>query len=82
MTWYTYEIAPIDFGWENLKSVRETLQEIASRSSSQKLKNDIDSTDVNDFIAMWESAKDAASDTGWEGDFRHEPAVFWIPCEN
>ena len=82
MTWYTYEIAPIDMGWENLKSVHETLQDVVGRSSSMKLKNDIDATDMNDFIAKWESAKDAASDAGWEGDFRNEPVVFWVPCES
>lgn len=34
---------------------------------------------IDDFLRAWESAKEAASAEGWEGDFRHQPVVFWVP---
>lgn len=79
MTWHIYEIAPIDLGWEHLKTVRETAAILLQRSETTSRENDIDASDLHVFLRSWESAKDAASDKGWEGDFRHEPVVMWIP---
>ena len=79
MTWYTYEIPPIDHGWDNLKTVRETAAALLERSGSTIRKNDVDDSDFQSFLRSWESAKDAASVKGWDGDFRHEPVVMWIP---
>lgn len=81
MDWHTYEIAPIDFGWENLKTVQETAAALLEKSESSTCKNDIDSSELQAFLRSWETAKDAASKSGWEGDFRDQPVVIWIPAE-
>ena len=79
MTWHTYEVPPIDIGWENLKTVRETAAALLERSVGSMRKNDIDDSVLQGFLRSWESAKDAASQKGWDGDFRLEPVVMWIP---
>ncbi len=83
MSWYVYDIIPIDFGWENLNTVKETLSTLAAADGSEftTKRNDINDEAVLEFIDKWASAKDAASAKGWEGDFRHEPCVFWLPSE-
>lgn len=35
--------------------------------------------DLESFLANWEQAKGAASDIGWDGDFRGDPVVVWLP---
>ena len=82
MTWHTYALPPIDFGWENLKSVRETAAAILASSTSGARPNDVDAADLNHFLTSWQSAKAAASAAGWEGDFREEPVVMWLPNES
>lgn len=79
MTWHTYEVAPIDMGWENLRTVQETASILATRMQSAVRKHDVDASELHSFLAAWESAKDAASTAGWEGDFRNEPVVLWVP---
>lgn len=79
MTWHTYEIPPIDMGWENLRTVREHVSFLAEKMQGSAAKNDVDAADLHSFLAAWESAKDAASSKGWEGDLRIEPVVFWVP---
>lgn len=83
MNWYVYDIIPIDFGWERLKTVKETLSLLADSDSNEfdAPKHDINDKTVRDFIDMWASAKEAAAAKGWEGDFRHNPCVFWLPSE-
>ena len=81
MTYFTYEVPPIDFGWEHLKTINETVVNFAARIASTVRKNDIDTIDLTDFLDRWSRAKDAASEKGWEGDFRHEPCVFWVPAD-
>src|SRR5260370_31824791 len=79
MDWYTYEIPPIDFGWENLKTVKQTLSDIAKDSPDGQTGGDVDSSAIQSFLSTWESAKAAAKTAGWEGDFRDDPAVIWLP---
>ena len=81
MNWHTYETSPIDMGWENLKTVQETITDLVERMKGSDRKNDIDPSDLNSFLRSWEGAKNAAAEKGWEGDFRHEPCVFWVPAE-
>lgn len=81
MNWNVYEITPIDIGWEHLKSVQETLSDIVRFSSCYDDEKDIDSSEVVDFTKAWEDAKQLASGAGWEGDFREEPKVFWLPWD-
>ena len=82
MTWHTYEISPIDFGWENLKTVRETAAALIQKGNPSTRMNDLDTTDLQVLISSWESAKEAAAQKGWEGDLRNEPAVIWLPDES
>ncbi|CRN68984.1 hypothetical protein AX279_17715 [Pseudomonas sp. J237] len=82
MNWLVYEILPVDFGWEHLRTVQQTLADITSApetisDESQKL----DLSEALQFSAKWEAAKTAAREHGWEGDFRHDPRVFWLPGE-
>lgn len=86
MSWKVYVLPPIDFGWEQLKTVRETLSSIdnASGESDSCADGDIGSNSVMTFVQDWEDAKHAATDVGvgsWEGDFRDPPRVFWVPDE-
>lgn len=44
--------------------------------------NPNDVSDIQEFIRVWESAKDAARENGWDGDYRNPPAVFWLPDDS
>ena len=79
--WIVYSVGPIDHGWENLKTVRQTLSEIMNSEDDFLEKYDIPTESIDSFLKRWESAKEAARRHGWEGDFRHEPYVFWLPSE-
>lgn len=81
MSWIVYSVGPIDHGWEHLKTVKETLAVIATTEDEFLENGDIDTGTVTEFLQNWESAKQAAQSNGWEGDFRHEPRVFWLPSE-
>ncbi|SDC67894.1 hypothetical protein SAMN05428966_10296 [Massilia sp. PDC64] len=83
---HTYHIAPIDFGWENLKTVEETASELGALKARAALDGPRAlaqlEIDVDDFLARWAAAKDLAQGEGWEGDFRQGPVVFWVPHES
>jgi hypothetical protein len=79
MNWNTYEVPPIDIGWGNLKTVQETAASLLATSGEGTQKNDIDDSNLQSFLRSWESAKEAAGQKGWEGDFRLEPVVIWVP---
>ena len=70
MKWHVYGCSPIDFRWEFLSTVSET-SSVMHRADSP------DSSD--EFLARWEEAQAEAKRSGWEGDFRHEACVFWLP---
>ena len=79
MSWHVYDLIPIDFGWEHVKSVKETLSAIASSHEEFNHPDGLNTANAKLFLEAWESAKVAASERGWEGDFRQDPAVFWLP---
>lgn len=85
MAWHVYEIAPIDHGWHNLKPVSTWAGELAQQQFSAAAHDPNDGISygedplVQEFLDRWESAKSAASSAGWEGDFRQEPVIFWLP---
>lgn len=83
MKWIVYSISPIDLGWENLRTVRETLSVIVQDNESYGLSDlgDINARGIMSFVDDWQTAKENARQAGWEGDFRHEPHVFWLPSE-
>lgn len=79
--WFSYCLPPIDFGWENLKTVEDTAEEIGSTYARERAAYGVATgLDLNEFLENWESAQDAARAEGWEGDFRHKPVVFWLPA--
>jgi hypothetical protein len=84
--WYAYSIPPIDFKWERLKTVEETAAEIAAEEAVAKVKNGgdggVEGPNTEEFLRAWESAKHEASRLNWEGDFRNDPVVFWVPVES
>lgn len=79
-----YEIIPIDFGWENLQTVGEVASRIGAAEGKARAEGFDPATDpaLSEFLSLWEAAKRLASDAGWEGDFREDPRVFWLPEEN
>ncbi|MBZ6561982.1 hypothetical protein [Klebsiella michiganensis] len=78
--WFFYQISPIDFNWNMLDTVEETVKKITCGY-------DEDSDDPHSFLGLstflddWKKAKEIASKGYWEGDFRGSPRVFWIPAE-
>lgn len=79
MTWSVYVLAPVDFGWDYLKTVAETLADITTNSSWS---DDLPVGEIEEFMKSWEDAKNLARVHGWEGDFREDPRVFWLPSEH
>lgn len=79
---YLY-ITIIDYGWEHLRSIEETLKIIADESDSDNFLNE--GYAKKKFLKDWDLAKGIAMDFGWEGDFREGsksgPSVFWLPSE-
>ena len=80
---FIYVIPPIDFGWEHLPTVQDTLKAI-------KRDEDIraDGGELYDlayrsekFSKDWEEAVTVAKSMGMSSDFRQEPSVFWMPSE-
>ena len=82
-SWKAYMIDPIDWGWERLKTVAETLSDIAADYNDEfDETGDVNKEEVEKFIFSWLHAKQAAKEVGWEGDFREPPRVFWLPGDN
>lgn len=81
---YAYHIGPIDFGWQHLKTVAETARELGGLEAellTHTEKYAIEEPDIAQFLDDWKTAKQMAGEVGWEGDFRHDPVVFWVPCD-
>lgn len=81
MHWHVYRLEPIDYGWHHLATVREALAASATPCEGSDPREGVDSATSLAFLQGWESAKDAAVAAGWDGRFRLEPRVFWIPGE-
>lgn len=82
--WHAYEIAPIDFRWTLLKTVEQTARELGAEAAvnASNGHNNMEEFGIDEFLASWEDAKDAAHDQGWQGDFTNKPVVFWVPVED
>lgn len=74
---YTYAITPIDFGWEFLPTVNAMRLHLAARHN-----DNFETPELEGFEKAWKEAQIAAKGAGWEGDFRHDPVVFFVPEEN
>lgn len=81
MNWYRYKIFPIDYGWDNLKTVSQTVADLAIAENREGIKHDVNTKKIKAFLKQLDLAKEMAREIGWEGDFRHEPYVFYLPSE-
>lgn len=86
MNWFTYELPPIDLNWELLHTVEDIAKTLAAREAAFAVKegrppNGAFALTVDELLKLWESAKGAADQAGWDGDFRIEPRVLPIPDE-
>lgn len=86
MSWYVYEMSPIDYGWSNLKTVKDTAAELgAAEAAARAAGVDFlmyEELLLETFLADWQSAQIAAQEHGWAGEFRHAPVVFWVPNDS
>lgn len=84
MAWITYQVAPIDFGWDNLQEVHEVTARLG-RFEGQFIGPEIGSSEltVADFLATFRAACAAAATAGCDmNDLRQPPGVFWIPVDD
>jgi len=80
---FIYVIPPIDFGWEHLPTVEDTLKAI---KRDEEIRSDGDELyDLayrsEKFSKDWEQAVTVAKSMGMSSDFRQEPSVLWMPSE-
>jgi hypothetical protein len=86
MSWFAYQIPPIDIGWDFLPTVKEFASRLGAQQALFKAEHGRQADEgleitLDEFLSRWESAQSAASAVGWDGDFRREPVVFLIPDE-
>ena len=86
MAWHTYEIGPVDFGWEGLPTVKEAGGRIG-KWEGESLAADGDglAPGLDEFRSTWRSALDAAREAGCStdsNDWRQDPVVFWVPADD
>lgn len=84
MSWYVYEISPIDANWEHLSTVDSVAKKLASDEAASEVRHGVPvnpTPSYRDFMSSWSSAQDAARDKGWDGVFRVAPVVTWYPVE-
>lgn len=80
---FVYAMSPIDYDWEYLP----TVQDVASRYGQDDARLDIEGVEeyeprkLGGFLKDFKRAKDAATDEGWEGDFRGKARVLYLPSE-
>ena len=64
------QVEPIDFCWGRLLTVEETIAKWVAGG---------DEDGPASFIGTFYGAQIIAGEEGWEGDFRGEPRVLWLP---
>ncbi|MBD8088889.1 hypothetical protein IFT48_02770 [Pseudomonas fluorescens] len=88
--WVPYTLSPIDFGWEHLSTVEETLRvflkdeaEAAHEAYESGFALELGDLPYSsaDFSQEWASAKAMAEKICGSGELRDNPAVFWVPGE-
>ncbi|MBD2781164.1 hypothetical protein [Xenorhabdus szentirmaii] len=75
--WYTYTISAIDYRWELLPTVEETLTKLVSSEDDKLEYENKTFRSLSEFLADWKEARAIADD--WEGDFVKGPCVFCVP---
>jgi hypothetical protein len=83
---HAYQIAPIDFRWNHLKTVAATASELGASEAELEATsggvNGADDPSLREFLDDWATAKAMAGSIGWDGDLRNDPVVFWVPVED
>lgn len=81
--WHVYDTGPIDIGWHNLPTVQEVALKFAEEDVMAKLSNTVSENDSAEiFLRNFDNAQSHANSLNWNGDFREEPRVFWLPSES
>ncbi len=71
----------MDFGWEYLESVQSHIKRLVDEENSETSNSKYEFSELKTFLATWDEAQKAAKSVNWEGDFRSEPCVFFMPNE-
>jgi hypothetical protein len=81
MAWFVYVMSPIDDRWDYLSTVEEIATKSAVEAARGKIRgyHNYGCVDPDDFAADFGSAQEIAAMHGWEGDFKQEARVFWLP---
>ena len=74
--WNIYTIKPIEFNWIFCRSVEDTLATISNPIFHLKIPL---CPIPEDFQNDWEHAQELARENHWDGNFTHDPVVFWVP---
>ena len=77
MSFYVYPLSPIDHNWDMLRTVQETAVILSKAANDGWTEAWEDRLTV--FLSRWKFAQENARSNGWEGDFRGEPRVIWLP---
>ena len=76
MSWHTYHIFPIDFGWDFLPDLSHVISQAAARDANDPTKYGDTAYEI---LRGFRYAMAAMEVKGWEGDFRDGPKVFFLP---
>lgn len=81
--WHVYSVDPIDYRWDQLNTLNETLKRWVNDSMLMAVDEATVLSDIKTLLTDWESAQQAALENGWDGDFREgfEARVLWFPGE-
>lgn len=91
MEWFTYEIGPIDHGWELSETVSQFLRRIGesellrnierlhhSKPNGDDFGDEV--IDASSFVALYQSAWSECGAAAYD-ELRQEPQVFAVPSE-
>ena len=84
MFWHAYQIFPIDSRWDHLPTFYSVKRECQHRDMEALINPsnaDPGRLTTESLRKAYQQAQQEALKVGWEGDFRHEAAVFWLPVE-
>jgi len=85
MSWYVYEISPVDLNWDFLPSVESVAKSLAAMHAEMSVNHGnlfFQALSYDEFLELWASAQEEARAVGWQGDHRQIPSVLWLPVED
>jgi len=83
--WHCYDISPIDFNWEYLPTVKDTLCSLIQTPMQWETAcgEDVNEDWAASFVDSWKFAKETARQRlHWDEEFNGHPRVIWIPDDN